>query len=99
MQGAWSQSIGTSAASPDFVGLLALTAQIVNSKLGEVNAELYKAAAKHRGYYFRRGLKGFNGYNTSTTLWDPVLGLGTPYGAHIAGAKSVAGEPTSPSNP
>ncbi len=99
LEGQWTQSIGTSAASPDFVGLLALTAELVKGKLGAVNAELYQAAAKHPNYFFRKGLKGFNGYHTSTTLWDPVLGLGTPYGARIAGAKSVAGEPTSPSNP
>ena len=99
VEGQWSQSIGTSAASPDFVGLLALSAEIVNGKLGPVNAELYTAAAKDKGYYFRKGLKGNNGYATTSGLWDPVLGLGTPYGARIAGAKSVAGEPTSPSNP
>ena len=99
VEGQWSQSIGTSAASPDFVGLLALSAEIVNGKLGPVNAELYAAAAKDKNYYFRKGLKGNNGFATTSGLWDPVLGLGTPYGARIAGAKSVAGEPTSPSNP
>jgi subtilase family serine protease len=99
VEGQWTQSIGTSAASPDFVGLLALTAELAKGKLGPVNAELYQAANKKKGYYFRRGLKGNNGYPTTSGLWDPVLGLGTPYGARIAGAKSVAGEPTSPSNP
>lgn len=92
-------AIGTSAASPDFVGLLALTAGLIHKRLGQVNAVLYAAGKKHPGYYFRRGLKGDNGYKTTSGLWDPVLGLGTPYGARIAGAKQVAGEPTSPSNP
>ncbi|HEY1881622.1 MAG TPA: S53 family peptidase [Candidatus Cybelea sp.] len=99
VEGQWTESIGTSAASPDFVGLLALTAELVKGKLGPVNAELYTAANKRKGYYFRKGLKGNNGYPTTAALWDPVLGLGTPYGARVAGAKSVAGEPTSPSNP
>jgi kumamolisin len=99
VEGQWTESIGTSAASPDFVGLLALTAQLVKGKLGPVNAELYSADKKKSGYYFRHGLKGNNGYPTTTGLWDPVLGLGTPFGARIAGAKAAAGEPTSPSNP
>lgn len=73
----WGPVIGTSASSPDFVGLLALSAEIVKGKLGPVNAELYAAANKDKGYYFRKGLKGNNGYATTSGLWDPVLGLGT----------------------
>jgi subtilase family serine protease len=94
----WTEEIGTSAASPDFVGLMALISQKVHSALGDPHAELYKLAKK-RNYYFRSSLKGDNGFKTTSTLWDPVLGLGTPYGARLAGIAAVAGEPLSASNP
>jgi hypothetical protein len=97
--GQWTQSIGTSAACPDFVGYLAQVADINKSYLGFVNAELYTAAKKKPGYFFRKGLKGDNPLKTASGLWDPVLGLGTPYGARLAGVKDVAGTPGSPSNP
>jgi subtilase family serine protease len=98
LQGKWTQAIGTSASSPDTVGLLAVTAQIIKSRLGFVNGELYKAATK-RGVYFHSGIKGDNGFETTRGLWDPVLGVGTPIGYRIAGAKSPAGTPRSASNP
>jgi subtilase family serine protease len=90
---------GTSAAAPEFAGLLALRVQL-KGKLGEFNPELY-TLAKTKGA-FRTGIKGTNGhYVTTTGLWDPVLGLGTPYGRVIYGNPSaaLAGYPKSASNP
>jgi subtilase family serine protease len=99
VEGNLTNAIGTSAASPDFVGLLALTMSLIHKQLGFVNQQSYVLARQHPGYYFRHGLEGFNGYKTTKTLWDPVLGLGTPFGARLAGAKKLAGVPGSASNP
>jgi subtilase family serine protease len=98
LHGKWTQEIGTSASSPDTVGLLAIRVQIVGSPLGFVNSELYKFATK-RGVYFHSRIKGYNGFRTTTGLWDPVLGVGTPIGYHLDGAKAPAGTRGSPSNP
>jgi subtilase family serine protease len=97
--GAAGQEVGTSASSPDTVGLLALASEIAHSPLGDVHALLYKKA-KVAGL-FHRGIPGNNGgYPTTTGLWDPVLGLGTPDAAYkLVGAKSAAGVPGSSSNP
>ena len=90
---------GTSAAAPEFAGLLALRVQL-KGRLGDFNPEMY-ALAKTKGT-FRPGIKGNNGYYSTTTgLWDPVLGLGTPIGVRIYGNASapLAGVPRSASNP
>jgi subtilase family serine protease len=98
LRGKWFDQIGTSAASPDIVGLLALESQIAGTRLGDVHAMLY-AAAKHPGL-FHTGIPGNNGFPTTKGLWDPVLGLGTPKAAYkLVGAKHPAGIPGSPSNP
>jgi len=57
---------GTSAAAPEFAGLLALKVQIHNGKLGDPHAYLY-ALAKHAGS-FRTAIHGGNGYPTTTGL-------------------------------
>jgi subtilase family serine protease len=91
---------GTSAAAPEFAGLLALRVQYTKKLLGDVNPELY-ALAKTKGS-FRTGIKGNNGYYSTTAgLWDPVLGLGTPIGRVIYGnpKAALAGYPRSASNP
>jgi subtilase family serine protease len=97
--GQFGQVSGTSAAAPEFAGLIALKVQIHKGKLGDLHSYLY-AAAKHGGSY-HSGIKGNNGYATSTAVWDPVLGLGTPYGRVIAGVATaaLAGVPFSASNP
>jgi subtilase family serine protease len=91
--GKWFLSIGTSESSPDFVGLIALRVER-HGKQGDVHPFLYSHAS-----YFRHGIRGNNGYKTSATKWDPVLGLGTPFGNRVAGTTSVAGTPGSSSNP
>jgi subtilase family serine protease len=98
VQGQLSQESGTSAASPDIVGLLALATQIYGKPLGDVHQAFY-AAAKQGGV-FRRGILGNNGFATSTGAWDPVLGIGTPIKAYkFVGASTPAGHPGTPSNP
>lgn len=100
LNGQFGQVEGTSAAAPEFAGLIALRVQLANAPQGDLHAALY-AAAKKTGA-FRKGIKGDNGYYaTTTTLWDPVLGLGTPYGRVIAGVPTaaLAGTPFTPSNP
>jgi subtilase family serine protease len=90
---------GTSAAAPEFAGLLALRVQLTKKPLGDIHSLLYDLAKK-RGA-FRAGIPGNNGYKTNDTLWDPVLGLGTPYGRVIDGVPTaaLAGVPRSTSNP
>jgi kumamolisin len=93
-----SLAVGTSASSPDMAGLLALSAQINGTAAGDVHALLY-AEAKHAGL-LRHGIKGNNGLPSTSGLWDPVLGLGTPISASaLIGGKTVAGEPGSSTNP
>jgi len=98
--GQFGEAAGTSAAAPEFAGLLALRIQLSGSLQGDLHPALY-AAAKKTGA-FRKGIHGNNGYYaTTTTMWDPVLGLGTPYGRVIAGVPTapLAGTPETPTNP
>jgi subtilase family serine protease len=97
--GQWEQVSGTSAAAPEFAGLLALKVQLTKGKLGDIHSFLYTGAEK-KGM-FRTGIVGTNGYDTSKNMWDPVLGLGTPYGRVIVGkpTAALAGVPGTASNP
>jgi subtilase family serine protease len=91
---------GTSAAAPEFAGLLALRVQITKKPLGDLHTVLYNLSKKSGA--FRPHIKGDNGeYSTTNTPWDPVLGLGTPYGRVIDGdpTAALAGDPRSTSNP
>ncbi len=90
---------GTSAAAPEFAGLLALRVQLTKKALGDIHSLLYTLAEKTGA--FRPDIPGSNGYKTTNTLWDPVLGLGTPYGRVIDGVPTaaLAGIPLSTSNP
>ena len=100
MGGRFGEVFGTSAAAPEFAGLLALRVQLAGALQGDLHPALY-AAAKKTGA-FRKGIHGNNGYYaTTTTMWDPVLGLGTPYGRVIAGVPTapLAGTPETPTNP
>jgi subtilase family serine protease len=97
VHGKWTAGIGTSASSPDTVGLLLLICQHYKTKLGLVNPAFYKLAKRHG--YFRSGIKGDNGYHSTGTKWDPVLGLGTPIGYHLAGTAAASGPLGTPSNP
>jgi subtilase family serine protease len=91
---------GTSAAAPEFAGLLALRAQLQKGKLGDVHSFLYNGTLSST--MFHRGIPGTNGgYVTNTLHWDAVLGLGTPYGRVVAGVPTgaLAGIPFTASNP
>ncbi|HTX58133.1 MAG TPA: S53 family serine peptidase [Verrucomicrobiae bacterium] len=98
LAGKESGAVGTSASSPDAVGLIALATQLSGKPFGDIHSLLYQAA-KVSGL-LHRGIKGNNGYPTTSGLWDPVLGIGTPDAAFkIAGASAAAGVPGTPSNP
>ena len=96
--------IGTSAAAPDFVGLLALKVQLTHGRLGNENYHLYAAArAQAAGAtppVFRTAIPGNNGYKT-TPGYNLVLGNGTVYGAAYLGVARLplAGTPQTASNP
>jgi subtilase family serine protease len=80
---------GTSAASPMFAGIVAITAQYAGKDLGLINDDLYKLANSPaaagalfdvtRGDNIQAG-SGIPGY-TAGPGWDAVTGLGTPNGA------------------
>ncbi len=97
LAGKWVELIGTSAASPDIVGLVALRDELQRSGQGDMHAWIY-AEAKHAGM-FRRAIRGNNGYSTNAGYWDPVLGLGTPVGSAFAGTGYYAGVPGTATNP
>jgi len=91
--------IGTSASAPDFAGLLALTEERFNTRLGPVNYLAYAYALPGSGVHaYRANIRGNNGLLTKPG-YDEVLGLGSVIGNEFAQTKSVAGLPRSPSNP
>jgi subtilase family serine protease len=92
--------IGTSAAAPDMVGLIALSMEIKHQPegFGDIHDLVYISAATPG--LWRSEIHGYNGYPTTTGAWDPVLGIGTPIAAYkFAGANSASGAPGSASNP
>ena len=102
LNGQWVELIGTSAASPDMVGLVALRDEILRGGSGDLHPLLYSKAktAPATALWFRRGIPGNNGYHTSTAYWDAVLGLGTPLAGRLAGSSGPwAGVPGTSSNP
>lgn len=91
--------IGTSAAAPDIAGLIALVIEGKHQPqgMGDIHVLLYLDASVGN---WRRGISGNNGYPTTRTAWDPVLGVGTPIDAYkVAGLTQAAGLPGTPSNP
>lgn len=93
--GKWKEAIGTSASSPDIAGLIALRGQQQHQAQGDIHSWLYGHAGSAM---FRSNIKGNNGYRTGSP-WNPVLGVGTPFGNTFVGSHSVAGVPKTPSNP
>ncbi len=98
--------IGTSASSPDFAGLIALTVQEYGTRMGNANFYIYELAqAQAEGTVsnvFRQNIAGFNGYYaTYPTGYNRVLGNGTVVGVNflLKPLLPVAGIPQSPSNP
>jgi subtilase family serine protease len=95
---------GTSAASPQFAGMVALADQLGGRDLGLINPTLYSlASGSNASSYFFDVTTGNNivagtgipGYN-ATTGWDPVTGVGTPNAANLVPALAAAGPDTNP---
>jgi subtilase family serine protease len=99
--------IGTSASSPEFVGLLALKIQSTGARLGNENFDIYSlAAAQENGSgntVFRNQIEGNNGVYKSTVKggYNMVIGNGTVIGGDFVQgpALPVAGKPQTPTNP
>jgi subtilase family serine protease len=98
--------VGTSVSSPEFAGLLALEAQNLGGRLGNVNYLIYAQAAAQlsSGYmqFFRQGIPGYNGYySTTSSGYNMVLGNGTVHARNfiLAPFAPRAGDPQTPSNP
>ncbi len=98
--------IGTSASSPDFVGLLTLLEQAYGARAGNINYAIYaESFAQSQGALpytsFRTGIPGNNGFPTNTLSYDKVLGLGTLEGGNfgLLHPYPLAGDPGTASNP
>jgi subtilase family serine protease len=99
--------IGTSASSPEFVGLLALKIESAGNRLGNENFDIYSlAAAQASGSgntVFRNDIEGNNGVYKSTVKggYNLVIGNGTLLGADFVSGRglAVAGKPQTPTNP
>ena len=99
--------IGTSASSPEFVGLLALKIQHTGARLGNENFDIYSlAAAQAAGSgntVYRNQIEGNNGVYKSTIKggYNMVIGNGTVIGGDFVQGPGlpVAGKPQTPTNP
>jgi kumamolisin len=74
--------IGTSASSPDIVGMYALTAKLAKSRLGWMNPSLYQAAKYQAAHpsvviYRHKLITGGNGTYNIKAPYDMVIGNGT----------------------
>lgn len=86
----WYDIGGTSLATPQWAGLVAIAAQIAGHGLGPINATLYAlGAGPTYSTDFYDVTTGNNQTNPTvpgypaTTGWDPVTGLGTPNAATL----------------
>jgi kumamolisin len=97
--------VGTSLASPDFVGLLALKIQSEGGRLGNENFDVYAlAAAQENGSaneVFRQDIPGNNGYYKTAPGYNLVLGNGSVIGRDFVRGPSLpaAGIPQTATNP
>jgi subtilase family serine protease len=98
--------IGTSVASPEFVGALALYVEKLGTGAGNLNTYLYtQAALQNAGgaTVYNRYIPGFDGRYTQAYPaggYDYLVGNGTPMVANLFGLGTVlAGTPQSASNP
>lgn len=87
----WYDAGGTSLATPQWAGLIAIAAQMKGSGLGLINPALYSIAndpAKYANDYFditvgnNQADEAIPGY-PATPGWDPTTGLGTPNAANL----------------
>jgi subtilase family serine protease len=100
--------IGTSVASPEFVGALALYIQSLGGTgIGNANTFLYSQGAAQtagKGTFFNRNIPGYDGAYTNTTPsinYNYIVGNGTPKVRSLFGLTALppAGAPQTPSNP
>jgi subtilase family serine protease len=94
----WYDIGGTSLASPEWAGLVALADNLAGHDLGLLNPALYEVASNPALYasdffdvttgnnHASADVPGFN----ATTGWDPVTGLGTPNAATLLPALVAA---------
>jgi subtilase family serine protease len=95
-------ALGTSAAAPEFAGVLALEEERLGTRLGDVNPVIYALAAQNaQGHFFRQDIPGGNGVYKATPGYNPVLGNGTLVVKNFVGLPDDpgAGTPQTPSNP
>jgi subtilase family serine protease len=106
--------IGTSVASPEFVGALTLFIEKQGHKVGNINPYLYRmgqaqtlaggVSAPASSQYYRRNIQGYDGEWTDTypsKNYDYLYGLGSPDVRKLFGLTgfAAAGIPQTPSNP
>jgi kumamolisin len=99
-------AIGTSAAAPDFAGLVALSEQRSGGRIGNANYLLYLIGSLQNAGVplkaFNSHIPGFNGfYSSSAKPYNRVTGLGTLNGVDVLLTPNApkAGTPQTPSNP
>jgi subtilase family serine protease len=94
----WYDIGGTSLATPQWAGLVAIADQLNHGGLGALNTALYKVAANPAAYAAdfydvtvgnNVAVPGIAGY-TASPGWDPVTGLGTPNAAALLPALVAA---------
>ena len=92
--------IGTSASSPEFAGLLAVTEQTLGTRLGNANGYIYLTSGLGGELVYRQDIPGNNGLPANHD-YNEVLGNGTPHAAVFAAQPFAprAGNPQTPSNP
>lgn len=105
--------IGTSVSSPEFVGALALYAQMSGGRLGDINRFLWDkgatqdqfggGGAANAAHFYHKYIPGFDGvyHHSDTSGFDYMVGNGTPLVRTLFGMRDFkpAGDPRTPSNP
>lgn len=109
IDGAYQAVIGTSAAAPDFAGVLAIMEQYQGgTRLGAVNQLIYQLALEKQGGQspaFHQNIAGYNGvyttYADASAPYNMVIGNGTVRIRRFIGAagEPLAGVPGTSSNP
>jgi subtilase family serine protease len=97
--------VGTSASAPDFAGLMALKIERFGTRLGNENYDIYSLGVLQKNGFplniFHTDIAGDNGFHTTSSEYNRVLGNGTLNGDNflLAPVVPVAGTPQTPSNP
>jgi hypothetical protein len=107
LNGALSGAVGTSAAAPEFCGLLALKVKLTKGRLGNENPDIYArakaqiAAGTDGTPYHHSKIHGSNGAYVVASPYDLVIGNGSVDARQFLSATNLpaAGNPGSPGNP